>query len=623
MNKFILPENIKHILTEKYLLDERFVLNEASSSLNVDLENSLNTLSKKLLNGDYVKLDDWLKQKGTRSTNKPNVNLQNTEKNVETHYKEHNLDALKNAVKQYLVTFLSAVDKDPNEAVNKLKKYTGINQSYSQLRDIVTDNDTAADATANNDTELNNLKTIFDKFKTAVDTAKVLPNAQLAQQAEGEQQAVKNFNDWVSNVSSRISETRKLVKTTSPDNISDDVAKQLIAELNKIDSATMTKLIDLNNNKATIANLNKISAIDLKPWDALLQAIRQKAKEEEDRKGAEDELDNAASKITTNTTDWYKALSAAKTDAGMQKVWNQYYKEYWGDYEKQAKALGASFVRLLMNKKLGFEPSTNPFLGYIKYCFDHNFNLNASTFYVIYDMYNKNFTVNNEMLRRTDKLSKVGCNLLYCADFYNQNVTDMSLLLTIQKYVLDQYMKGQPFKIISPLFLIVPFTNKVLIDSFGENIGAFCKSLFIDPYSPLKNRAADASNFSTSKLKDARVINQEYAACFGAAVSIEEKGKTITNTDIKRLVANKTTTEVKKLLYYFASAYQKDTTANLFAMVNPYIDGTPAPNALEIGGFASALRPFNVSIMKNPAGTLKELLQAAKEANIPGFDTVK
>ena len=158
MNKFILPENIKHILTEKYLLDERFVLNEASSSLNVDLENSLNTLSKKLLNGDYVKLDDWLKQKGTRSTNKPNVNLQNTEKNVETHYKEHNLDALKNAVKQYLVTFLSAVDKDPNEAVNKLKKYTGINQSYSQLRDIVTDNDTAADATANNDTELNNLK---------------------------------------------------------------------------------------------------------------------------------------------------------------------------------------------------------------------------------------------------------------------------------------------------------------------------------------------------------------------------------------------------------------------------------------------------------------------------------
>ena len=30
MNKFILSENIKHILAEKYLLNERYILDEAS-----------------------------------------------------------------------------------------------------------------------------------------------------------------------------------------------------------------------------------------------------------------------------------------------------------------------------------------------------------------------------------------------------------------------------------------------------------------------------------------------------------------------------------------------------------------------------------------------------------------
>ena len=77
---------------------------------------------------------------------------------------------------------------------------------------------------------------------------------------------------------------------------------------------------------------------------------------------------------------------------------------------------------------------------------------------------------------------------------------------------------------------------------------------------------------------------------------------------------------MQKLLYYFATTYQKDTSTDLFALINPYMTGIPTLAPREIATFA---KKFKSLLITNPAKTTQDILQAAKAAGIQGFENVR
>ena len=72
--------------------------------------------------------------------------------------------------------------------------------------------------------------------------------------------------------------------------------------------------------------------------------------------------------------------------------------------------------------------------------------------------------------------------------------------------------------------------------------------------------------------------------------------------------------EQKSSLYI---VYQKDSIVDLFNIISPYISAIPSFSAAEVREYATIFG--KLSIM-SPSVTLNNIIKAAKDAKIPGFD---
>lgn len=623
MNKYILAEDIKHILNEKYLLDERFILNEAASQqvldnymqtrTALDMRFKAQEASKIDWNGLLTNVKNTLSSLSSKAAQPTAVHLENAVKNIEGAFAANDLDRVKNNIKTYLNNFLTAIDKDQNAALNKIQQqqYSALGNAYNQLRNVVTDQEKADvnNPNANNSSELVELKNKFNNFKQAVDTAKIFAsdNAtkwsdRFTKSYEAVQQWLNTFNELKAKsdaaVTSQVATDQQVEAVTQ-------AIDAIMGNQNFIAPTEWIKGTTINDISSAIQTFDKVSSISLDDWKTSVQAI--------------------ADEQQFNKTNWAAEFNkAAKTGNTnkLQKLWDKYYKEVWGKHAQKVRALGSTLTNLLLDESNGdgFEPYHNPWLIYIKYCFDNGYNLNYDNFKAIYEAHSY-LSPEKANLQRKDILSAHGGNILYCKDLYRKDAAAIKNYLAVQQKIKSYYDEG-----FTELKAGHEFANGTLTANYVGDINkalCFIDSLFDANMNALTQRATSPKNVTDIQLKDIRNVYQEFYSSFNEEpekAKKEDEKKEPTNVTFANLVKGLDTAGMQKLLYYFATTYQKDTSTDLFALINPYMTGIPTLAPREIATFA---KKFKSLLITNPAKTTQDILQAAKAAGIQGFENVR
>ena len=114
---------------------------------------------------------------------------------------------------------------------------------------------------------------------------------------------------------------------------------------------------------------------------------------------------------------WSKAFAEAGDDRSkVMKLWDDYYITEWADMSEKVKALGSTFTTELLN--LGFSEALNPFITFVRYALQNNYNLTATTYPAVHNAYVEDF-ISKDDLRKTSALSAANNNILYCKALYD------------------------------------------------------------------------------------------------------------------------------------------------------------------------------------------------------------
>ena len=291
--------------------------------------------------------------------------------------------------------------------------------------------------------------------------------------------------------------------------------------------------------------------------------------------------------------DWralFKAASAEKDqDAALKKVWEQYYQDEWQADANKVKSLGRSFITCITH--YGFNQDENPFIPYLKYCFAQNISVMPESFSAILSAYARgNSTITKDMLRHKDSLSASGDhNLIYCNQLHKLDATAISKYLDLQRQVLACYTKNLVALTDGASFAAKYQTT--LNDAYtGSPEKAYClfTGLFNANYSALSKRPTTSSDVKTMPLKDLTTCYREFAACFGKEATELSTGKPeITDANIKGLVKGKDRDYMVKLITYYITAYQKDTTTNLAGIAASCISSLASLSFNDLSSFSN------------------------------------
>lgn len=634
MNKFILPENIKHILNEKYLLNERYILNEAGTQPVIDVcQQAIDAIKTKLNTAEYANLNTWKDKfhtkwdamlKKAKNAVKP-ADLTKIEKQINS---ELQVAAIRQYISRYLELFRKRISvSSPSEAEKTINEYPALSRNYYTLK-AVSNGESFAGQKLDNITEIKN---VFNDFARAIKSSKIFLADTTAKTIASFDEALSKLATWVNSVTDLISKSENGIKL---DAATDDKIKALTAAITAvnndeefIDPAKLISGIDTQTQLTTAQkNFTSISSISLDAWTKAANDLA--ALQTDADRTAEDEkqLTDLNNKISTNKTDWAKAFDAAAKSGDTKQIdnlWEQYYKEVWGKHASKVKALGTTLTNLLLDPSYGFEPSTNHWLVYIKYCFDNGYNLTRDNFYAVLQSGNY---IPLMSLTRSDTLSKNNVNILYCKNLYTLDSGVIKNYLAVQ-YKIYSNGKNATSKYDTD-FATLSGKNKFINDTLTaaytgstDKAACFMTSLFDASYNALTKRATTPTDFTNMTLKDIRLIYQEFNACFGDEYDGEKETKTeITDTDIVNLVHGQSADTIQKLLYYLYIKYSLATKVNLYNIIRPYLPTSAlAISSTDVDNFNRALATIKIS---NIVETINKILKQAKAEKIAGFDAV-
>ncbi len=395
--KFILQENTK------FILEERFILAEEDKPLTLNsLRDMIKELIDKSFNGDlYLNITNYFNDKPKRSK-LANQNIEKTEEALFRQFEANQKDW----------TILQAKAKDFCKALHKaidvIKQGAGpILKELPNVKTLISDLETVANSTIPADEKakeglITKLKDAFLKLKPVVDGA-VTESMQLTEQ---EKQAIEDIQESQGQIA------------------------EIGTKIKDLDGRTVIKgpIMEALGNFYNILNANQLSPLKIE-WDNEVYAEVEKAKNVNKAcKELEEEVNFDAftkSSAKEGRDDWAfkheQAIQSGDPEI-IGNFWDDYYSTVWGKDEPKVRDLAPSFEIEL--RELGFTESTNKFITFVKNNLDR-LDLSHTNYPAIHNAYV------DDAIKDTD-LEKPDNNLI-------SNPT----LLHMGNYVILDYLKAQ------------------------------------------------------------------------------------------------------------------------------------------------------------------------------------
>ena len=456
---------MKYYLNEsiKYILSERFVLNEAMK--HSDLIAQCKTIY------DYIKklLDEL--ENGTDDTNAKedalNKIFDRTTSLMQDTRKVNDVEIIKGKAKDYIDTIQSLITViDPstfNDSITADNKTTAFGKFFAHLNELIEKSDakkseltselskidtvvqTAMDGLANITNSAKEIKTKDDQIVALTKAYKLI--YKVSQTSEKEY----DNNETISQAIEMLNSALEKVTKAEDDEAKNNARNNFVTLCEEIADGDIAKLI----NNLTVANYNQTS------------------------------LETSLGK----GIDWAKEY---KNTPDKDLFWNKYYNGAWGKNADKIKSLGESFKQECA--VLGFTEATNPFIAFIKKYYTEDAemqadNKSAAGYYIDIQHYEAihNAIAENKLLKRdiTDSPKEpitVNNNIIFYRDFYAKPGNEADIYINalsklrnmdISKLVLENKTVQANLMASSggdnKIFIAVVLTNKVPLKDLLNN----------------------------------------------------------------------------------------------------------------------------------------------------------
>lgn len=389
---------MKYYLNEsiKYILSERFVLNEDTSTIVSELD----SLDRILYN--YVRSNKESKDTLTDTENIKNISQE--------------LSALNNTLSNYKKTSTNIFDKAINKLSGQVLRSSDAAKIKGTTKEVLQKVETLLDATSIAGTKVNGTATTVRDYLRQIKT--------LAASDDVSKETLLKIKENVAKISSIIN-TLSQKKSNNSDTSKDLVTIAEDALMNVYNLKQFIQKIGGAEKFAALANADKLMLI--------VTTICKQQKE--GKKSLSEQRQNIldfsnltkkvidASGITLNTDrtgsiNWDDRFAKAKDK---NSFWDSYYEKAWGNNSNKIRALGDPFRNQC--EKLGFSEKTNPFISFIrKYIIEKNYPIGGSIYTAIHNAV------------ATGKLSQgllkgtVGnkINILDCKDLYTKSTKEIT-----------------------------------------------------------------------------------------------------------------------------------------------------------------------------------------------------
>ena len=389
---------MKYYLNEsiKYILSERFVLNEDASTIVSELD----SLDRILYN--YVR------------SNKESKGISTDTENIKSISQE--LSALNNTLSNYKKTSTNILDKAINKLSGQVLKSSDAAKIKGATKEVLQKVETLLDATSIAGTKVNGTATTVKDYLRQIKT--------LAASDDVSKETLLQIKENVAKISSIINALSQ--KKSGDSNTSKDLVT--IAEdalMNVYNLKQFIQKIGGAEKFAALANADKLMLV--------VTTIRKQQKE--GKKSLSEQRQNIldfsnltkkvinASGITLNTDrtgsiNWDERFAKAKDK---KSFWDSYYEKAWGNNSNKIRALGDPFRNQC--EKLGFSEKTNPFISFIrKYVIEKNYPIGGGIYTAIHNAVATG-KLSQELLKGTIG-NKI--NILDCKDLYTKSAKEIT-----------------------------------------------------------------------------------------------------------------------------------------------------------------------------------------------------
>lgn len=396
--KYILEENIRHILSE------RFILNEDASTIGNDLKSLWGILT------NYAKSNAESKESSTDTKNITNISQE--------------LSALNNTINNKSKgIFQKAINKLADQTLKStdIARIKGTTKEVLQKVEALLDASSIADEAVAGTTVkdyLRQLKVLAASDDVSKETAlKIKENVA----------KITDIINALAQKKSTGSNTSKDLVTIAEDALMNVYnLQQFIPKVGGADKfAALANADKLMNVVTTIINDQKAGKTLSEQRQNILD-FSNLTRKVIDASGITLNTDR------TNSVNWDDRFAKAKDK---DSFWDSYYEKAWGNNSNKIRALGDPFRNQC--EKLGFSEKTNPFIHFIrKYIIEKNYPIGGSIYTAIHNAVASG-KLDKELLRGTvgDKI-----NILDCKDLYTKSAKEIADYFS---YFRDIYSKSE------------------------------------------------------------------------------------------------------------------------------------------------------------------------------------
>ena len=398
--KYILEENIRHILSERFILTEA----DGEDTFDNTIFDKIKSLATKVYN--YIKHHS---ESDAESANVETISELKTETFVLTNLiqKQKDVNMIKANVEKSvnkIEKILQLADQSfdvmgkpiPDEAKSKGVDAATVQDLFNSIKSL-------ANSSAIDKKTINNLKFNISVFAAAIDNIAT----EVKHTSNTKNNDIATCEDLHDNLNKLAEFYTKNKKT----------GEAFILLNKQID--TTTKLSDTWTQKKTDDNLKKM----LDGFFILNSNISQVLENEH--------FDNDVSKKGGfSQINWMKRYKQA---ADKNQFWTTYYKQVWGTNAGRIRALGPAFRAEC--EHYGFDPKLNPFISFIqRYIVGKNYVIDEKPYEVLHNAIARGNLKVADLTTTTNPV-----NIIYCKDFYNQtsNIMEDYIDLLRQIHLLN------------------------------------------------------------------------------------------------------------------------------------------------------------------------------------------
>lgn len=587
MEKFILAENIKHILIEKYLLNERYILTEAPNGqdilikISTEIENlipvvvtSIETVQK---NASATTDKNTAADSITGSAQK----VQEASDNVEASAKLPNNDEeTKKALNAYCLAVENLLKTFPEDKKTK-KDLAGVGNYIKDIQKLI--NEPWENATK---------QTAMQKFSASKSAITTYAKLNLQKNNEGAipQSKIDELNKYCAEALDRINNKKDSYLIKPQNDVATATLNNYVNQLYNDTKETglyysFQKIINFVKALGTKEDEIKAKLFDIKKIDEFIELLKEACNLIASLAEFADALTNAESGKSANIG-WgerYKKVKKTGSTEEQNQFWADYFAAEWGDKAAAVKDLGAAFVQEVVN--IGFDETSNPLIKFLK---DRK-NL-------IGNQINKNTwgAVHNAIVKHTISLADIkgigrfkDYNIILNKNLFNFTAAQITDYLNLQQETINLGNSGA-------------MTNAIWYKIFTESPGVFLANIMYttgDEKTLTNNIDASAAVSATFRtIEEIKRIMEQHNQ--GTGASMKATSELVDN--IIRNVNNSANPKetAQKLLKHLWSAWRQTNNSEISELLDKnsnFVTNAPKiqPTFAELNQFVKWLATAN------------------------------